>query len=136
MILPPYQKRGYGRFLIQLSYEISKREGKLGSPEKPLSDLGRLSYTSFWSYELLTRLKMISLNRSLAPSIAELCRQTGFKREDVVETLTELGLLKQYRGQAVLNLATKPIEGLLKEFANKKFTLLDGEFLNWPSKDK
>ena len=29
MTLPPHQRKGYGRFLIQLSYEITKREKKL-----------------------------------------------------------------------------------------------------------
>merc|ERR1712192_45114 len=30
LILPPYQRKGYGRFLIEFSYEISKIEGKIG----------------------------------------------------------------------------------------------------------
>lgn len=37
LTFPQYQLHGYGKFIISLSYELSKREMKQGSPEKPLS---------------------------------------------------------------------------------------------------
>ena len=49
LVLPCYQKKGYGRFLINFSYELSMIEKRIGSPERPLSDLGKLVYMKYWA---------------------------------------------------------------------------------------
>ena len=56
MILPPFQRKGYGQFLISLSYYLSNKLNKISSPETPLSDLGKLSYKSYWTITILDAL--------------------------------------------------------------------------------
>ncbi|KAF8631358.1 hypothetical protein AX15_002443 [Amanita polypyramis BW_CC] len=51
--LPPYQRQGYGILMIEFSYELSRRVGKVGTPERPLSDLGLRSYLAYWVATLI-----------------------------------------------------------------------------------
>lgn len=44
-------------FCCFLGYLLSKVENKIGSPERPLSDLGLLSYRSYWKEVLLEYLQ-------------------------------------------------------------------------------
>lgn len=77
LTFPCHQRKGYGNFIIQFSYELSKKEEKVGSPEKPLSDLGLVSYRSYWTKELLGILKEYPEKEV---SIMELTRVRGWKR--------------------------------------------------------
>ncbi len=90
LTLPPYQRKGYGKFLIAFSYELSKLEGVTGSPEKPLSDLGKLSYRSYWSWIILEILR--DVRGSL--SIKDLSAMTSITQTDIVSTLQSLNLVR------------------------------------------
>jgi histone acetyltransferase HTATIP len=40
-----------------LGYELTKLEKKTGSPEKPLSALGQMTYKSYWHSTILSKLE-------------------------------------------------------------------------------
>ncbi|KOM43069.1 hypothetical protein LR48_Vigan05g067300 [Vigna angularis] len=110
LTLPPYQRKGYGKFLIAFSYELSKKESKVGTPERPLSDLGLLSYRGYWTRVLLDILKKHKGNIS----IKELSDMTAIKAEDILTTLQSLELIQYRKGQHVICADPKVLDRHLK----------------------
>lgn len=82
MTLPQHQRHGFGRLQIEFSYELSKKEGKLGSPEKPLSDLGLLGYRAYWAGTIVELL--LSTQDEL--SIDDIAQKTAITHTDVMNT--------------------------------------------------
>lgn len=106
LTLPQYQRAGWGRLLIQFSYELSKREGKNGSPEKPLSDLGLLSYRAYWAETLVD----IIMNASVEVTIDELANRTAMTTQDVLHTLQNLNMLKYHKGSHIIYVTDETVQ--------------------------
>lgn len=94
LTLPTAQRKGYGNFLIDFSYLLTRNEGKTGTPEKPLSSLGLASYTNYWKHALCYELKRSVIEgRNEQVSIEMLSRNTGMTIDDVIVGLENLKLL-------------------------------------------
>eukprot|EP00611_Tribonema_gayanum_P032653 TRINITY_DN9865_c0_g1_i1.p1 TRINITY_DN9865_c0_g1~~TRINITY_DN9865_c0_g1_i1.p1 ORF type:complete len:444 (-),score=180.21 TRINITY_DN9865_c0_g1_i1:597-1928(-) len=131
LTFPPYQRKGYGKFLISLSYELSKREGAVGSPEKPLSDLGKLSYRSYWTHVLLTLLRDYKGDMS----VRDMSKATAIKTEDIISTLQSLKLIKYWKGQHVIAVSQKAIAQALSG-VGAGMRLANPQCLTWQPPDK
>ncbi|XP_072166506.1 histone acetyltransferase KAT7-like isoform X2 [Diadema setosum] len=96
LTLPQYMRQGYGKMLIDFSYLLSKREEKIGSPEKPLSDLGLISYRSYWKGVLLKYLHKLDAKEI---SIKDISQETAINPYDIVSTLQSMSMLKYWKGK-------------------------------------
>lgn len=97
LIFPPWQRKGLGALLMGISYEISRREGCLGGPEKPISDLGKKGYKRFWGGEIAAWL--LSLDTSgkeeVVIDVEECSQATWIVPEDCLMMLREMGVIEQ-----------------------------------------
>jgi histone acetyltransferase HTATIP len=83
LTLPQHQRSGFGRLVIDFSYLLSQREGKLGSPEKPLSDLGLLGYRSYWRDKIVETVLAAGADEI---SVDEIAQATSITHADVMNT--------------------------------------------------
>ena len=121
LILPPWQKRQLGQLLMGVSYKLSGWEwegGVIGGPEKPLSSMGKRSYTRFWAERVARYVLGMTEDsdqlrafegkgarrvkggiRREEVSVRELGERTGMLVEDVVCALQEMGVCEFRKGQ-------------------------------------
>ena len=163
LTLPPYQRVGYGKVLIEFSYELSKIEAKTGTPEKPLSDLGLLCYRRYWSMTILDVLINMIQNKANNKtsnggssssgsstsssnsggntdddrqqiSIQELSEVTSIKKEDIVSTMQHLNIITYYKGQYIIVLNNEIIENHCQAIKKRRIRI-EAKLLHWQPKD-
>jgi len=130
LTLPCYQRKGYGKLMIAFSYELSKREGKLGTPERPISDLGLVSYRSYWVYALL---EILQKHRG-SISIQELSDMLHFRADDIVKTLQAFNMIKYFGGQHSIYVSPKTLDTYYT--SAKPNWVVDSSKLQWTPYDR
>ncbi|XP_014379073.1 histone acetyltransferase KAT6B isoform X2 [Alligator sinensis] len=129
MIMPQYQRQGFGRFLIDFSYLLSRREGQAGSPEKPLSDLGRLSYLAYWKSVIL---EYLNCHHEKQISIKGMSRATGMCPHDIATTLQQHSMIDKREDRFVIIRREKLILNHMEKLkANPRVNEVDPESLRW-----
>lgn len=81
---------------------MSKEEGQPGTPEKPLSDLGRVSYYAYWKSVIL---EYLHKHRTEKIKLTNISKETGMYCHDIATALQLLGFVKDVPDGA----ETKPV---------------------------
>ncbi|KAL1959314.1 hypothetical protein VTO42DRAFT_2501 [Malbranchea cinnamomea] len=129
LTLPIHQRKGYGNLLIDFSYLLTRIEKKTGSPEKPLSDMGLVSYRNYWRLVLCYQLR----NQTRPISIADISKRTGMTPDDIVSALEGLRALvrdpvtKTY----ALRLDYDYFEEYIRKWEAKGYVRLNPQALVW-----
>ena len=144
LVLPVHMRRGFGRVLIEFSYLLTKVEGRTGSPEKPLSDMGLVSYRSYWRTvlcQLLTRYRdgaagaagAAEATQSRHISIARIAKETGMTPDDIISTLEALRFLVRdpVTGQYALRLDFDYMKEYVDKHEKKITIRIDPKRLCW-----
>ncbi|KAK6441572.1 Histone acetyltransferase [Oleoguttula sp. CCFEE 5521] len=135
LVLPVHMRRGFGRVLIEFSYLLTKVEERTGSPEKPLSDMGLVSYRSYWRTVLCRLLQEYkgASNGTAQVSIADIAKDTGMTFDDIISTLEALRFLA--RDPVTKTYAMRLDYEYMKEYVDKhdkKATIqLNRDLLVW-----
>ncbi|CAF0895935.1 unnamed protein product [Didymodactylos carnosus] len=134
MVLPNCQRKGYGRFLIELSYLLSRKEWQVGTPEKPLSDLGRKTYETYWEFKIIKQLLSYNYYDKHQCNFKQIMYDTGMAVDDIIDTLQNLRILTMKTdGKPVITFDVEHFETLLQKEndKHKNWIILDPEFLRW-----
>lgn len=138
LTLPTHRRLGYGFLLMDFSYLLSKREFKHGTPEKPLSDLGLITYRNYWKIKCLeTLLYLRDTTKLKSITVDDLSSILGMTPTDIILGLEQLRVLfysdredgtRQY---AIIVNNWKPLEEMYDKWKAKNPHTLKPEKLLW-----
>ncbi|KAL5329214.1 hypothetical protein ACEPPN_002724 [Leptodophora sp. 'Broadleaf-Isolate-01'] len=132
LVLPIHQRKGYGHLLMDFSYLLTRVEKKTGSPEKPLSDMGLVSYRNYWRLVLCYYFKDYK-PRDKIPSIRRISDELGLTPDDVISALDAMGALIRdpITGTYALKLKTEYYREVIRQHEAKGYARLNPKGLVW-----
>ena len=132
LVLPIHQRKGYGHLLIDFSYLLTRVENKTGSPEKPLSDMGLVSYRNYWRLVLCYHLRDFRPGDKI-PSIKKISDDMGLTPDDVISALDALGALIRdpQTGVYAMKLQTDYYLEVIRQHESKGYARLNPKGLVW-----
>lgn len=130
LVLPFFQKKGYGKFLINFSYELAIIEGQIGTPERPLSDFGRQAYHSFWLQRIIEHIWTLNEQQRANLSVAAISKATFIMEADIHFVLDKVKVLKKVGEQYYLCLSNELMNRLYKE-SGQRVERIDLLWLHW-----
>lgn len=80
---------------MAVSYELSKREGRLGGPEKPLSELGRCAYIHFWAGTIARYIVASPAKKTI--TVKQISDDEYIMTDDIITTLKEMQVLEHQK---------------------------------------
>ncbi|CAK7197553.1 Histone acetyltransferase [Sporothrix eucalyptigena] len=136
LTLPIHQRKGYGNLLIDFSYLLTRVEEKTGSPEKPLSDMGLVSYRNYWRL-VMCRYLLDAMTESkgdrLGLSIKQISDDTGMTADDVISALEGLRCLVRdpQTGLYAFRVDLAYCREYVAKWESKKYVTLNPSALTW-----
>lgn len=130
MALPFTQLQGFGQFLIEFSYLLTKLQQGTGSPETPLSRLGEIAFRNFWKKSISISVKH-HLDSQIRFSISDISKDTGIHINHVVLTLEDLGWLNPTKTGEALNIDKARLDGNVQEWEARAKLRVRPELLMW-----
>lgn len=138
LTLPTHRRRGYGFLLMEFSYLLSKREFKQGTPEKPLSDLGLITYRTFWKIKCLQMLLFLRDKTNLRYiTLEDLSNLMGMSSTDIVLGLEQLRVLfcrdneDGSKSHSIIVTDWEPLDSMYNKWKSKNPFTIKPEKLLW-----
>lgn len=136
LTLPIHQRKGYGNLLIDFSYLLTRVEEKTGSPEKPLSDMGLVSYRNYWRLILCHYVLHNVLDDPDALqgfSIKKISDDTGMTPDDVISGLEGLRFLVRdpQTGTYAFRIDLGICREVVHKWESKGYVSLNPDYLTW-----